>query len=155
MYSILLFSHSLIRWFVLTTILFTLFRSYYGWLANKPFTQSDNKLRIITLSVVHIQALLGIILYSTSPIIRYFFSNFKEAVHEKDFRFFGMEHSLMMFIAVTIITIASIACKKKASDKEKFRVMAIWFTVAVLIIVFSIPWSFGNITANRPLFRAF
>lgn len=155
MYSILLFSHSLIRWFVLIAILFTLGRSYYGWKKNKTYTAGDNKLRVISLSVFHIQGVLGILLYSISPIIDYFFNNFNEAVHEKDFRFFGMEHSLMMFISLGIITVASISSKKQTSDKEKFKTLAIWFTVALVIILFSIPWSFGSITANRPLFRGF
>lgn len=155
MYSFLLFSHSLTRWFVLTAILVILIRSYYGWLKNKPYTVADNRLRVIGLAVFHIQAAMGIILYSISPIIDYFFNNFKSAVHERDIRFFGMEHSLMMFISLVIITVASISSKKQTSDKEKFRILAIWFTVAAVIILFSIPWSFGSITANRPLFRGF
>ena len=155
MYSILLFSHALIRWFVLIAVITTLIRSYYGWLFGKPFTKSDNALRVLTLSVVHIQATLGLLLYCISPVIRYFFNNFKEAVHEKDFRFFGMEHSLMMLTAVVIITIATISCRKKTTDEEKFKTLAIWFSIAVLIILFSIPWSFGEITANRPWLRTF
>ena len=55
MYFILLFSHSFILWFALVTVFATLIRSYYGWFSNKPFTKSDNTLRIVTLSVVHIQ----------------------------------------------------------------------------------------------------
>jgi hypothetical protein len=155
MYPILLFSHSLIRWFVLVTVLSTLIRSYYAWLANKPFTKSDNALRLVTLSFVHIQAVLGIVLYCVSPIVKYFFSNFKDAVHEKEFRFFGMEHSIMMLTAVVLISIASSACKKQPTDQKKFKMLAIWFSIAVFIILFSIPWNFGEITANRPWIRGF
>lgn len=155
MYSFLLSSHSLIRWLVLATVLTTLVRSYYAWFSNKPFTKSDDTFRFVTLSVVHIQATLGLVLYFISPIIKYFFSNFKEAVHEKEFRFFGMEHSLMMLAAVILISIASISCKKQSTDLKKFKVLAIWFSIAVLIILFSIPWNFGEITANRPWIRSF
>jgi hypothetical protein len=155
MYSFLLFSHSLIRWFVLAAVLITLIRSYYGWLSNKTFTKQDNVLRLVTLSIVHIQATIGLVLYCISPIVAYFFSNFKTAVHEEDFRFFGMEHSLMMLTAVVLISIASISCKKQATDQKKFKILAVWFSIAVLIILFSIPWSFGEITANRPWIRSF
>lgn len=154
MYPVLLSLHSLVRWAVLATVLATLIRSYYGWLAARPFTRSDNSLRIITLSVVHIQATLGIILYGISPIIRHFFSSAK-AMHEKEFRFFGMEHSLMMLIAVVFISIAAILCKRKSTDREKFKTLAVWFSIAVVIILFSIPWNFGEITANRPWIRSF
>jgi len=77
MYSILLFSHSLVRWFVLVTVLITLIRSYYGWFLNKPFTKSDNALRLTTLSVDHIQGTLGVLLYCISPIIKYFLATLK------------------------------------------------------------------------------
>jgi glucan phosphoethanolaminetransferase (alkaline phosphatase superfamily) len=154
MYSFLLFSHSLVRWIVLAAVLITLIRSYYGWLSKKTFTKSDNSLRIITLAAVHIQATLGLALYFISPVVKYFFNNFKEAVHEKEFRFFGMEHSVMMLTAAIFISIAAISCKRQKKDLQKFKVLAIWFSIAVLIILFSVPWNFGEITANRPWIRS-
>ncbi len=154
MYTLLLFLHSAIRWVVLVTILYTLVRSYRGWLNNMPFTKSDNILRVTTLSVVHIQVCIGVALYATSPVIRFFYENFKHAVHDKDFRFFGMEHSLMMLIAAVLITIGSVRAKKKTADQQKFKTLAIYFTIALLIIVSSIPWPFLDMVANRPLFRA-
>lgn len=153
MYTTVLFLHSAIRWLVLATILYTLIRSYIGWLGNKPFTKSDNLARIITLAVVHIQAAIGLTLYVISPVIRFFFDNFKHAVHHKDFRFFGMEHSLMMLVAVVLITIGSVSVKKKTSDVQKFKTLAIYFTLALLIILSSIPWPFLDMVANRPLYR--
>ncbi|ABG60894.1 hypothetical protein [Cytophaga hutchinsonii] len=155
MYSIFVFTHSTLRWLVLAAISYLLIRSCYGWLKNKPYTSADNNVRLITLIIVHIQALLGITLYAISPVIRYFLTHFKEAVHEKEFRFFGMEHSLMMIIAVTCISIGLIKSKKKATDKEKFKTIAIWLSISLLIILTSIPWNVGEFTANRPLLRGF
>ena len=88
------------------------------------------------------------------PIIDYFLHHYKDAVHQSEIRFFGMEHSLMIIIAIVIITIGSAKAKRKLTDKEKYKTMAIWFTVALLIILISIPWAFSPL-ASRPYFRSF
>jgi hypothetical protein len=66
-----------------------------------------------------------------------------------------MEHSLMMLIAVITITIGSASAKRKTTDNEKFKTITLWFSIALLIILSSIPWPFVPFGANRPFFRAF
>jgi hypothetical protein len=75
-------------------------------------------------------------------------------MHERVIRFFGMEHITMMLIAIILITIGSAKAKRKTTDADKFKTMAIWFTISLMIILSSIPWSFSPLT-SRPLFRAF
>ncbi|HEY0244015.1 MAG TPA: hypothetical protein VGC01_00500 [Mucilaginibacter sp.] len=65
-----------------------------------------------------------------------------------------MEHIIMMLTAIIIITIGSAKAKRKPSAKEKFKTMAIWYTVALLIILSSVPWSFSPLI-SRPNFRPF
>src|SRR5688572_30748090 len=100
MYSILLSIHSIFRWFVLVSLVYSLYRSYRGWLANKSFTTFDNTVRHTTATLSHVQLIIGLILYFISPVVQYFLDNFKEAVHQREFRFFGMEHIFMMVLAV-------------------------------------------------------
>ena len=154
MYAFILALHSLIRWFVLASLLFALYRAYAGWLGNKTFSKLDERVRTIAATVSHIQLVVGLWLYFISPIANYFISHFKKAVHERQIRFFGMEHVTMMLIGITLITIASAKAKRKTTDKEKFKTMAIWLTIALLAILSSIPWSFSPLI-SRPLFRAF
>lgn len=152
MYATLLALHSLTRWLVLTSLLFAIFRAYRGWLLNKPYLKFDNSVRHITATIAHIQLVLGVWLYFISPIVNYFLHNFSTAVHERAIRFFGMEHITMMLIAITLITIGSAKAKRKSTGKEKFKTMAIWLTIALLIILSSIPWSFSPLI-SRPNFR--
>lgn len=154
MYPFLLALHSLIRWFVLASMLFAIFRSYRGWLGHKPFTKTDHITRIVTASIAHVQLVAGLGLYFISPVVNYFLHNFKQAVHMRQIRFFGMEHITMMMIAITLITIGSAKAKRKTTDEAKFKTMAIWFSIALLLILSSIPWSFSPLT-SRPLFRSF
>jgi cytochrome b561 len=154
MYQTLLALHSLVRWFVLASLLLAIYNGYKGWLTNKPFSKYDNKVRHWTATITHIQLCIGLWLYFISPIINYFLHNYKEAVHQREIRFFGMEHNLMMLAAIIIITIGSAKAKRKPTDQEKFKTMALWFTVGLLIILLSIPWTFSPL-ASRPLFRQF
>lgn len=154
MYLILLPLHSLVRWFVLLSLLFALYRAFRGWLLNKTYTRLDDNSREAATKAAHIQFVIGLWLYFISPIVHYFLHNFKTAVHERQIRFFGMEHITMMLIAVAVISIGSERAKQKTTDREKFKTTAIWFSIALLIILSSIPWSFSPLI-SRPLFRAF
>lgn len=152
MYDVLLRLHSFTRWLVLLSLLFAIFTAYKGWLGKKPFTAFANKVRHITATIAHVQLLLGLLLYFISPLVQYFLTFFKEAVHQREYRFFGMEHASMMLIAVTLITIGSSSAKRKTNDKVKYRIMALWFTAALLVIISSIPWPFSPVI-SRPWIR--
>ena len=155
MYPTLLATHSLVRWMVLAALLIALCCAYSGWVAKRRFTRFDNVIRHWTATIAHIQFILGVWLYVISPFSNHFLQGFPQTVHERDFRFFGMEHSLMMFIAIVLVTIGSAKAKRKAVDHDKFKAMAIWFTIGLLIILASIPWAFSPFTSRpnlRPLF---
>jgi len=152
MYSFLLTIHSLFRWLVLVGMVYAIFRAYKGWFNNLEFSKFDNSVRHITATIAHIQLIFGICLYCISPIVQYFLHNFKDAIHERQIRFFGMEHSSMMLLAIIIITIGSALSKRKTTDKAKFKTMALSYTLAFIIILVNIPWSFSPLI-SRPLFR--
>ncbi|WP_247236123.1 hypothetical protein [Telluribacter sp. SYSU D00476] len=154
MYSILLALHSSIRWLVLASLLFAIVHAYRGWLSKREFRGFDNSVRHWTATIAHIQLTLGLVLYFISPIVDYFLHNFWNAIHQREIRFFGMEHSSMMITAVVVITIGSAKAKRRPTDAEKFRTMAIWFAIGLFIVLTSIPWSFSPLT-SRPNFRAF
>jgi len=154
MYPILLALHSLVRWFVLAGLLFAIIRAYRGWLGNKVFTKFDERIRWTTATIAHIQLIIGVWLYFISRIVTYFLHNFKEAVGQRQVRFFGMEHVTMMLTAIVIITIGSAKAKRKVTDREKFKTMAVWFAIGLIIILTSVPWSFSPLV-SRPNIRPF
>lgn len=152
MYPILLSIHSLVRWLVLLSLIYAIYRACRGWLKNKEFTPFDNTVRHTTATIAHIQMTIGVILYIISPVVGYFLHNFKEAIHERQFRFFGMEHSIMMLTGVILISVGSASSKRKTNDRSKFKTMAIFYIIALLIILSSIPWAFSPLV-SRPHFR--
>lgn len=152
MYNLLLVAHSYLRWLVLVALLFSLFRAYRGWLGAKTFTAFDNTVRHVTATICHLQLVAGLALYGVSPLIHYFWQNYKEAVHERDIRYFAMEHSTTMLVSIMLITLGSVLAKRKANDKDKFKTMAIWYSIGFVLIVASVPWPFSPM-AVRPYFR--
>jgi cytochrome c biogenesis factor len=96
--------------------------------------------------------MIGIVLYSQSPVIKYFWTNFREATQDTEAIFFGLIHILLMITAIVIVTIGSALSKRRQTDSEKFKTMFIWYAVALFIIFIAIPWPFSPL-ANRPYFR--
>lgn len=152
MYQTLTFLHSIFRWLVLLSLFYSIFRAYRGYFSSTKFSETDNSVRHWTATIAHIQLVLGITLYSQSPIIRYFWKNFNEAKESFDLLFFGMIHIFLMMFSITLITIGSSVSKRRNTDKEKFKTILIYFVIALIIIFIAIPWPFSPL-ANRPYFR--
>lgn len=153
-YSILLVLHSLFRWLIVISMVYTIVKSFQGWFSNSLFTAGDAKMRTITTSIVHVQFFIGLVLYFVSPLISYFLDSFSTAVKIKDIRFFAMEHSLIMLIAVIVISFGSARSKKQVSDKAKFKSLAIWFLIGFILMFAAVPWPFSPLVM-RPWFRFF
>ncbi|SMO43494.1 hypothetical protein SAMN06265349_101809 [Flavobacterium resistens] len=152
MYQTILEGHSFIRWLVLVSLLYSIYIAYKGYSQKLPFTKKDNLIRHWTATIAHIQLIFGILVYVQSPIVKYFWKNFNEAIQNVNASFFGIIHIFLMLIAIVLITIGSALAKRKSSDEQKFKTMLIWFSLALLIIFIAIPWPFSPL-ANRPYFR--
>ncbi len=134
MQSILIHIHSGLRWIALVLLLITIVKSFSGWFGNKPYTALDKKLSLFTLISIHSQLLIGFWLYADFIIDGRF--GMKDAYS----RFFSVEHITGMLVAITIFTIGYIKAKKAGTDKAKFKTIAIFFTIALIIILAMIPW---------------
>lgn len=154
MHYYLLALHSLLRWFVLAALLYALFRAYKGWFGKGSYTSADDKSRLFAVISVHTQLIVGLILFFVSPLIQSFFAEFKENVHIKALRFFAMEHNIMMLLAIILITIGSAKVKRATTDESKFKTLAIWLTIGLVLILASIPWTF-RAEIGRPYFLPF
>lgn len=152
MYPILLSAHSLFRWLVLAALIIALINAYYGWLSGKQFGGGDSLVTKLAVKFAHIQLLIGLVLFIVSPLITFFLSDFSMAVKDRQIRFFVMEHNLLMLIAIILITVGAAKARKKVVDSEKFKTIAVWFTLGFIIIMIMIPWSFSPMV-QRPEFR--
>ncbi|MFI5144639.1 MAG: hypothetical protein ACHQJ4_03510 [Ignavibacteria bacterium] len=150
MYQLVLSLHSIIRWLVLIALIFAVYRGFKGWLGKSTFSKSDKTIRQVAASMVHLQFLIGIILYFISPLTGYLISHFGIAVKNPVISFFGMSHAGTMLIVVIDITIGMILSKRAATDSKKFSMMTIFYLVGLVLILIMIPWPFSPF-AQRPL----
>ncbi|WP_229712476.1 hypothetical protein [Marivirga lumbricoides] len=144
----------MVRWLVLVFLVYSIYRAFVGYTRNKSFSKTDNAFRHWTATVAHIQLMIGIILYTQSPVVKYFLANTKTALQNLDLTFYGLIHIFLMLTAIVVLTIGSALAKRKPTDKEKFRTMLVWFSIVLIIIFIAIPWSFSPLS-SRPNFRTF
>jgi len=152
MHQFFLHIHSYWRWLVLVSMLIIVLKSIIGYKSNSDYNSKDATLRKVTVSILHIQFILGSIIYSFSPLVKTFFKNISENIHEREIRFFAIEHSLMMLIAIVIVTIGAVKVKKQPDIKLQHKTTYVWFSIALIIILLNIPWEFSPLV-NRPSFR--
>ena len=152
MFQTITFYHSLVRWLVLLTLICCIVRAIKGYKSNAVFTRADDALRHWTATTAHIQLVIGILIYTQSPIVKYLWKNFSIAIKEKEFWFFGLLHILLMLSAIGVISTGSALAKRRQGDKEKFKTILQWYAAALIIIIVAIPWPFSPF-AHRPYFR--
>lgn len=153
MYLFLLALHSLFRWLVLLSLLFSISIAYSGWKHKSEFTPVANSVRHWTATIAHLQLLLGITIYFQSPVVRLPMPyDAHKLINEQPF--FKYIHIMLMLLSVVLITIGSAKAKRMATATAKYRTMLIWFVIALLIIFVAIPWPFSPL-ANRPYIRSF
>jgi undecaprenyl pyrophosphate phosphatase UppP len=140
-YIPLLHLHSTLRYAVLILLIIAIAKALAGWLGRKEFTKADNKIGVILLALTHTQLLLGIILYFFSPTVEVALANMAEAMKDPNLRFWAVEHTVGMLIAVVCVTLGRILSKKATDPKFKHRRAAVWFSVAFAIIIYMIPWA--------------
>lgn len=137
-YKILESAHSGWRWIVLILLLAAIVKMHLGWKGNKAFTAGDKKLALFAMIAFHIQFLFGLVLYFVSPKVAFIPGMMKNSL----LRFFSVEHFLMMTIAMVLITIGHSRAKKKENNKAKFKTLAVFYTIALILILAAIPWPF-------------
>lgn len=152
MYSQFLFIHSWLRWLVLFLLVITLAKFSYSLITKKSYTKIDRALSSALLGSVHLQFVVGLILYfGLSPIVQQSFDNAKAAMKNSFLRYWFVEHFFSMFLFVVLIQFGFSLSKRSASSKTKHRFMLIFGFIAFVIVMINIPWPIREF--GRPLFR--
>jgi hypothetical protein len=138
MYGIVQELHSIFRYVVFVFVLLAIIQSLMGWLGKSPYTSFNRKVNLFALISAHTQLLIGIVLYCVSPLVQFNADTMKNATT----RYFTVEHWVMMIIAIVLITIGHSKSKKLVLPEAKHRIIFIFYTIAVLIII-------GALTAGK------
>lgn len=140
MMEILKHAHSGLRWVALGLLIFALFNALKGKKSGE-YIKKDKMINLFTMISLHTQLLIGLILYFSSDKVQFIKGWMKNPL----LRFYGMEHFLMMIIALVIITIGRKKAEKIEDARSKHATIFNWYLIVLIIILLAIPWPFRNI----------
>lgn len=151
-YEIILFAHSYLRWVVVLMSLFLCIRSFLAWRSKRNWEQADERLHVAVVASFDTQLTLGLLLYVfLSPLSWAFFTDLPNTLKDSTLRFFGMEHTMAMFVATAVIHIGRVRSQQAATTSLRHR--HVWRTtlIALIILAVAIPWP--GLPHGRPLLR--
>lgn len=153
MYSAVLLLHSWLRWAVLILAVFAVVRAFSAR-GGRPWSNADDALGKWLVIAFDTQFTVGLLLYvALSPITQIAFSDFGAAMRNAGLRFFAVEHTLGMFVALALVHVGRVKIRKASGDLRRHTLAATFYGLALVILLASIPWP--GMAAGRPLLRGF
>ncbi len=148
----LLHLHSFLRWIILILLLVAIYKSFTD--RNKAFTLGHKKTGMFLMICADIMLLLGLYQWITGPWgLKSIQANGMSGVMKNSvLRFFAIEHLIGMLIAIILIHVGYSYSKKNIPDAVKHKKVLIFFGIALLVILISIPWPFRLVGSGRAWF---
>ena len=146
--------HNLLRWAVLLFGLITVIRALGGLSSGRMYNGGDNKKNVFFMISCDIQLLWGLVLFFGGDWFRMLKSGMGEVMKNPFTRFFTVEHAAIMILAWILVHVGRTAVKRTVTDKAKHRKSLIFFGIALVLILASIPWPFRGDLIGRPYFPA-
>ena len=143
MYQTVQFIHSYWAYLVIAMLVIASVSAIIGWVSGKEYSAGNFRISLFTLIVSHIQLLIGIVLFFVSDKTVWFNDqvSVSEIMSDDTLRMYNLEHPLMMIIAIALITIGYSKHKKKLTSTPKFKTLAIFYTIALVVLLSRIPWN--------------
>lgn len=134
--------HSYWAYLVLLILILAVVNAIIGSTSKKEFKAKDLRISLFALITAHIQLILGFVAYYTSLYYETMRSvGMGEVMKNSELRKPLIEHPLLIIIAIALITIGFSKHKKKTTDTAKFKTIAIYYTIALILILAVIPWN--------------
>lgn len=143
MYETIQYLHSYWAYLVVLVVALASINALLGYFSNREFAPKDFRISLFALIVSHLQLIIGLILWVVSPnalgAIRR--SGMGAVMKDSHLRLLAVEHISVMIIAIVLITIGYSKHKKKLVSRPKFKTLAIFYTLALILMLSRIPWN--------------
>ena len=133
--------HSYWAYVVLLILIVAVINTLRGVIQKKEFTDTDLRIGLFALIVSHMQLLIGFGWYFMSPWFKALKTNGAEVMSDKGVRLLAIEHPITMILAIVLITMGWSKHKKKTEALAKFKTLAIFYGLALLLMLSRIPWN--------------
>ena len=141
MYESILNLHSYWAYLVLLVLVIAVVNALIKVFGDKEYEAKDFRISLFALIVSHIQLLVGFVLYFVSPRFEMWSELGGGVMKDPILRLYLVEHPLVNIIAVALITIGYSKHKKKLTSKAKLKPLAIFYSIALVLLLSRIPWS--------------
>lgn len=132
--------HSYLAYAALALLVLASINAILGLTSKKLFTDKDLRISLFTMIICHIQLLVGLIVYFVSEKGFQAFA-IEGAMKNSDLRLTMLEHPLINIIALVLITIGWSKHKKEESNNGKFKKIAVFYTLGLVLILSRLPWA--------------
>jgi len=123
-------------------------------MSKRIYNAGDNRSNLFFMISCDIQLLIGLILFFSNAWFDKVKAGMGDVMKNPVDRFFTVEHAGMMILAWILVHVGRSSVKRAPNDAAKHKKMLIFFGLAFLIIIASIPWPFRAEIA-RPWLRMF
>lgn len=142
MYETVKILHSYWSYLVVLIIVLATFNALFKYFGNKEFHAKDFRISLFALIVSHIHLILGIVLFFAADYFSLISEmGMGEVMKNATLRSNIIEHPTTMIIAIALITIGYSKHKKKLTSKPKFKMLAIFYSIALILVLAKIPWN--------------
>ena len=133
--------HSYLAYIVLALLFLAVANALTGLLKNRMFNlEKDYRLSLFTLILSHLQLLVGLLLYFISASGFNAIKTLGMGGLSTAARLLAVEHPFVNILAVVLITIGWSRHKKFMEGKKKFKSIAIFYGLGLILILSRIPW---------------
>lgn len=154
LYPFILFLHGLTRWLVLVGGLWLVLASISS--LGRPGPVGASPVRMpwrVYMGGIHLQFLLGLVLLFISPLALATWSDMGTAMKVRPMRFFTVEHTTMMLVALVVAQMGSSRVRRAVDARGAARTSLVFGAISLLLILAAIPWPFMGEIA-RPWLRS-
>ena len=137
MYTALQTAHSIFAYIVLAVLFFAAVNAISGLISKRFFTAKDLRISLFAMILSHMQLLVGFILYFVSPLGLDSLGQMKDSA----VRLTSLEHPLINIIALVLVTIGWSKHKKEESHNGKYKKIAVFYTIGLVLILSRLPWA--------------
>jgi hypothetical protein len=139
-YSSLLAIHSILRWLILLSGIGAVGSCFLGISRKLPFAPLGRRAGLIYVSLIDTQFLVGVLLYFDSPLVHTLWADPAVGMKQHELRFFGVEHTTIMVIALILAHIGAIRSRRAKEALKAYSAALIWYAISLALILFGIPW---------------
>jgi predicted membrane channel-forming protein YqfA (hemolysin III family) len=130
--------HSLLRWFIFLSVGIAGIMALVRYVRQLPIVVWERTLTIVAMVLCHIQLVVGFVFYGLRWRMLHKWQG--NMPNSDVFRFVKFEHPTMMVIVIALVTIGRLTSKKATTESGKQLRIAIFFLLALALMLYAIPW---------------